>query len=119
MTDETRDDPTTETHDLQMTMIDGTLRLSGSNFDGTTLQVSSNVPVLVRVRDDANNYVYMTEVPARGARADTWGRNTTKGLTRRLFDEVVDETNHVVFAIGKTDTTLAYGPIIKIKPKGG
>ncbi|MFV8756257.1 hypothetical protein ACNOYE_37400 [Nannocystaceae bacterium ST9] len=119
MTEATRDDTITETHDLQVTVIDGTLRLSGRDFDGTTLQVSPGVPVLVRVRDDANNYVYMTELPPRGARADSWGRNVDKGLARRMFDEVVSESTHVVFTIGKTSMALAYGPIIKIKPKGG
>jgi hypothetical protein len=111
---------TTETHDLQVVVIDGTVRLSGGrNFDGATLQVSPGVPVLVRVRDDADNYVYMTEVPPRGARADSWGRNITRGLARRLFDEVATESTHVVFTIGKSSSALAYGPIIKIKPKGG
>jgi hypothetical protein len=124
VTDDTGDDTTTsittETHDLQVTVIDGTVRLSGRNFDGRTLQVSPGVPVLVRVRDDENNYVYMTEVPPRGVRADSWGRNVTKGLARRMFDEVVAESSHVVFTIGKADSNaLSYGPIIKIKPKGG
>lgn len=121
VTDDTGDDTTTatETHDLQAIVIDGTVRLTGRGFDGQTLVVSPGVPILVRIRDDANNYVYMTEVPARGVRADSWGRNVNKGLARRMFDEVTAETNHVVFTIGKADTALAYGPIIKIKPKGG
>lgn len=118
MTDETSD-TITETHDLQVTVIDGTVRVTGRNFDGSTLQVSPGVPVLVRVRDDADHYAYMTEVPPRGVRADSWGRNVDKGLARRMFDEVVGESTHVLFTIGKTDTALAYGPIIKIKPKGG
>jgi hypothetical protein len=121
VTDDTGDDTTTttETHDLQATVIDGTVRLTGRGFDGSTLEVSPGVPVLVRVRDDANNYAYMTEVPLRGVRADSWGRNVSKGLARRMFDEVVGESTHVLFTIGKADTALAYGPIIKIKPKGG
>jgi hypothetical protein len=110
---------TTETHDLQATVIDGTVRLTGRDFDGTTLQVSPGVPILVRVRDDANNYVYMSEVPARGERASSWARNVDKGLARRTFDDVATETSHVVFTIGKSNSALGYGPIIKIKPKGG
>ncbi len=110
---------TTEIHDLELFVIEGTVRLRGPDFDGSTLQVSAKVPVLVRVHDDANNYVYVTEIPPRGERASCWGRNTNKGLSRRLFDEVVGETSHVVFAIGKSDAALAYGPIIKVKPKGG
>jgi hypothetical protein len=118
VTDETSD-TLTETHDLQVTVVDGTVRLVGRTFDGSTLHVSPGVQVLVRVRDDADNYAYMTEVPARGARADSWGRNVDKGLARRMFDEVVGESTHVLFTIGKATTALAYGPIIKIKPKGG
>lgn len=117
--DETTINTTTEIHDLQITVIEGTLRITGRSFDGSTLQVSPKCPVLIRIHDSEGHYAYLDELPPRGQRADPWGRNTTKGLARRIYEEVASESVHVAYAIGKTDGSLAYGPIIKIKPKGG
>lgn len=117
--DDTTINTTTEIHDLQITVIEGTLRISGRNFDGQTLLVSPGCPVLIRVHDAEGHYAYLDELPPKGQRADPWGRNTTKGLARRIYEKVASESMHVTYAIGKTDASLAYGPIIKIKPKGG
>ncbi len=124
MTTET--DPTgatttiTETRTLRSTVLDGVLRLSGEGFDGSTLEVEPGTTVVVRIVDADGHYLYANQIPPGGDRAAVWGRNEERGVARRKFEAVSTELFNVVFAVDARDASkVAFGPVIKIKPKGG
>jgi hypothetical protein len=116
-------DPTgtmSQTRRLRALVIDGSLRLSGDDFDGSTIEVERGATVEVRIDDPAGYHVYGNELRPLGERAGCWDRNAERGIAHRSFGPVEAEIANVVFAVTSNEASnVATGPVIKIKPKGG
>lgn len=112
-------DPAPNRYVITATVSDGTVRLSGPDLVGDTIEVPRGEDAVVKITDAEGFYLYAAEVPAAGERSTCWGRNTEKGLARRKFVAVSTEANNIVYAVStRSSADVTYGPVIKIKPKG-
>lgn len=123
MTDKTRieedDAGVANIYEITATVIDGTIRLTGTGLVGDTIEVPAGEDAIVKISDASGYYLYGAEVPAGGERSACWGRNTTRGLARRKFEAVTSELNNIVYAVStRTSANVTYGPVLKVKPKG-
>ncbi len=116
-TDDT--DPAPNRYVITATVIDGSIRLTGPDLSGDTVEVPAGEDAVIKIRDTDGYYLYGAEITPGGERAGCWGRNSKNGLTRRKFSAVTGEIVNIVYAVSIRDAAnVSYGPVLKVKPKG-
>ncbi len=96
----------------------GRIGLRGDGLDGDTIQVPKGSEVYVVIPDTEKHHIYGAQIYPKGDPYKEWEREGS--LCRQRFRFLTEGVNNVIFAVSKDDTSeVAYGPIIKIKPKSG
>ena len=112
------DDGSLNRYVVRATVIDDTIRLSGDIVDDT-IEVPRGEDAIIKIKDTDEYYLYAVEVPTNGGRSRCWGRNLTRRLTRRMFEDVHDLTHNFIYAVEKSARgKIVYGPVVVVKPKG-
>ncbi len=112
-------DPAPHRYVLTATVVDGTIRLTGPDLVGDTIEVPRGEDAVIKITDADGYYLYGAEVPSGGDRSSCWGRNTKRGLARRKFTAVSAEANNIVYAVStRSSADVTYGPVLKVKPQG-
>jgi hypothetical protein len=107
---------TTYDYNITAEIISGTMRLSG-DIVNDTIEVPRGDNGRVTIADTTDWYLYASTNSAGGV-AGCWGRSAVGGALE-TFSNVQADAYAIVYAVAKTGPgTVAYGPVITIKPKG-